>query len=551
MSNQSHRIYRSIISLYLLVGVLLVSFGCASRPSPLLKTDTIIQKRPKVFIIILDALKRKTLMESLDSLPNFTEIIKGKDRSYPYIYFENVLVSIPSSSAPSNTTLLTGVYPCRHGVPSTMWFNRKEKKLVTLTSFFQRRIVNILEKTKTDTIFDYARRSGKTMMGVATQAAKGLDSRDWIQQSVHLWGQAFMLNLIKDWNPIPDGAYLDRGTTRGLLSGYMYSFIDGLEGVLRADGDIPDLVVVHYVGLDIFTHYPRRFMIKENWTIDQIQKWYLREVLDPELGKIKAFLIKNNILENTLFFFVADHGQTKIIKHLDEERLTETLSEKFKVMDHPYSVKDANIVIMPGASTKVMYIRNGMNADWMSPPRLLEDVKPVVDVVIDVEDMKTSLNTLLVAQYPGKRNDDIKTSDTFWFFNLSGYRESNRSDNAFINALGSLSGLDELVGRELKAAYMYRRDFHGNTIPDIILINKPGFYFAPDKGKYAHHGGIYHNDAYVSFVISGPGVHLFSDHPHRITHHIDTVDLLPMAAYLSDIKVDKRVDGKNWLLKVQ
>jgi len=551
MSNQSHRIYRSIISLYLLVGILFLSFGCASCPSPVLKKDTIKQKRPKVFIIILDALKRKTLMESLDSLPHFTEIIKGKDRSYPYIYFENVLVSIPSSSAPSNTTLLTGVYPCRHGVPSTMWFNRKEKKLVTLTSFFQRRIINILEKTKTDTIFDYARRSGKTMMGVATQVAKGLDSRDWIQQSVHLWGQAFMLNLIKDGNPIPDGAHLDRGTTKGLLSGYMYSFIDGLEGVLRADGDIPDLVVVHYVGLDIFTHYPRRFMVKEDWTIDQVQRWYLREVLDPELGKIKAFLKKNNILENTLFFLVADHGQTRIIKHLDEERLAKTLSEKFKVMDRPYSVKDASIVIMPGASTKVMYIRNGMNADWMSPPRLLEDVKPIVDVLIDIEDVKTSLNTLLVTQYPGERNEDTKTSDTFWFFNLSLYRQSSRSDNAFINALEPLSELDELVGKELKAAYMYRRDFHGNNTPDIILINKPGYYFAPDKGKYAHHGGIYHNDVYVSFVISGPGVHLFSDHPHKITHQIDTVDLLPMAAYLSDIKVDKRVDGKNRLLKVQ
>ena len=192
-----------------------------------------------------------------------------------------------------------------------------------------------------------------------------------------------------------------------------------------------------------------------------------------------------------------------------------------------------------------------MNADWTSPPRLLEDVKPIVDVLIDVEDMKTSLNTLLVAQYPGGRNEDTKTSDTFSFFNLSLYRQSNRNDNAFINALEPLSGLDELVGKELKAAYMYRRDFHGNNTPDIILINKPGSYFAPDKDKYAHHGGIYQDDVYVSFVISGPGVHLFSDHPHRITHQIDTVDLLPIAAYLSDIKVDKRVDGKNWLLKVQ
>ena len=545
---------RNLILACLLVGVLFSLTGCVNFPHHQPEKGPNIPQEPKLFIIILDALKHKTLMESLDSLPNFNGVIKGNKLAYPYIYFENVLAFIPSSSKPSNTTLLTGVYPCRHGVPSTLWFDRKEEKVITLKSITQRRIVNILEKTDTDTIFDYARRSGKSAMAVATQVTKGINRRDWIKQSVHLWGQAFWVNLFQDGNSIPDGAHLDRGTTKGLLSGHIYTLTDGLEGKLRTTGSIPDLTVVHYIGMDIFTHYPRRFMVKENWTVDEIQRWYLKEVLDPELGKTVAFLKENRLFENTVFFFVADHGQTRIIKHIDEKNFEQRLAKKLKVRGRPYSIREADIVIMPGASTKVMYVKNRMGADWMSPPRLLEDVKPVIDALIDDKDVEEHLNVLLMAQYPGERDKDLKRpgeSDVFWFFNPNGYRQSDRKDDDFLNALEPLSKLDEFVGKELKAAYMYRRDFDRKNTPDIILINKPGYHFTPDRGKYAHHGGIYADDAYVSFVVSGPGIHHFSDQPRTITRQIDTLDLVPMAAHLAGIKIDKPIDGKDRLVELK
>lgn len=509
-------------------------------------------RQPKLIIVIMDALKRKTLMESIDALPNLKAIVKGDSGTYPYIYFENVLGSIPSSSKPSNTTLLTGVYPYRHGVPSTIWFDREAKKVVTLNSLSQRRTVNILEKTKTDTIFDYGRRSEKTMMAVGTQVAKGVDSRDWIKQSVHLWGQAFCINVLLNLNPIPDGAHLDRGTTKGLFKGYWYSLADGLEGKLKTEGSIPDLVVVHYVGMDIFSHYPRQFMVKNNWSVDKIQKWYLKEVLDPEMGKITGLLKKYGIFENTVFFFVTDHGQTRVIRHIVEQDLTKRLAASFKVMGRRYSAKEAEVAIMPGASTKAIYIKNRINADWMAPPRLIEDVKPMVDALIKVEGIMDYLNTLLIAQYPGERADGpqrSEESDAFWFFNVNSYIQSSGKAEDFLMALKPLSELDQLVGEALRAAYLYRRNYQRESIPDIILVNKPGYYFVPDKGKYTHHGSIYPDDAYVSFVISGPAIQLFSDRCRTITRRIDTVDLVPMAAHLAGIKIDKNIDGKNRLLE--
>lgn len=530
---------------------LLMVTGCVNLPHKPPARGVHGPTYPKVFVIILDALKRGTLMESLDHLPSFKGIIEGKDVDYPYIYFENVLCSIPSSSMPSNATLLTGVYPLRHGIPSTVWFDREKRKIVTLTSFFQRRVIDFLKQTETDTIFDYARRSGRTTMAVATQVAKGVESSNWIKQSVHLWGQAFCLNLFRDGNPIPDGAHLDSGTTDGLIDGHLYSFTDGLKGMLRAKGDIPDITVVHYVGLDIFTHYPRRFMVKERWTVDQIQRWYLKEVLDPEIGKIQSFLEKNRLFKNTVFFFAADHGQTKITKHIDERRFVEGFPKNFKIMGRRCSVKKADVVVMPGAGTKAIYVKNRLRTDWMAPPRLLEDVKPVVDASINIDDMEKHINTLLVGRYPGERDATREESDEFWYFDLRTYLHSNRRQNDFVAALKSLSSLDWLIGKELKASYMYNLDFDRKNKPDIVLINKPGHYFTPDEGKYAHHGSIYPDDAFVSFVVSGPGVHLFSTNPRTVTQQIDTVDMVPMAAYLADIRIDKPVAGKNRLVEAR
>ena len=544
-------IQENLVFILILFLALSLVYGCASPPNEPKGNIANTRQKPKLFVIILDALRRNNLMESLNSLPNFKMTIKGESESYPYIYFPNVLVSIPSSSKPVNTTLLTGVYPRRHGVPSTMWFDRREEKVVTLTTFSQSRIIEFLKKTETDTIFEYAHRSGKSTMAVGTQVTKGVDDRDWIKQSIHLWSQAFFANLFGDGKTIPDGAHLDRGTTGGLLGGYLYSLTDGLKGQLKSKGDIPDLVVLHYVGLDIFTHYPRKFMEKENWGIDQIQRWYLKEVLDPELGKLITFLKENNLFKNTIFLFAADHGQTRIIKHINEKDFEKSLAKKCRLSGHPYSAEKADVIVMPGASTKALYIRRRTGTGWMRPPRLFEDIKPVVDSIIDLEVMKEYLNTLLVAQYPGERHEGREESDAFWFFDLNGYRLSGRKADDFLEALEPLSKLDELVGKELRAAHMYRLDYARENVPDIILINRPGVYFTPDEGKYAHHGGIYAGDAYVSFAISGPGIHLFSSRPQIVTRQISAVDMVPMAAHLGGFVIDRPIDGQNHLSEVK
>jgi predicted AlkP superfamily pyrophosphatase or phosphodiesterase len=544
------------VRVFFLLAVFTAAMGCSHLAKPPAAGGPNSDRSTKLFVIVLDALRRNLLMDSLDALPNFSALIKGVQNDNSYIGFENVLVSVPSSSKPSNTTLLTGVYPDRHGVPATIWFDRKDEKIKTLTSLSQRGVVEILKQTQTDTLFDYARRSKKTTMAVASLVAKGVDRWDWIQQSVHIWGQAYCLNLFQDANPIPDGAHLDRRTTKGLMKGYLYSLSDGLEGKLRRGGKIPDLTVVHFVGLDIFTHYPRRFMLKGHWSIDAIQKWYLQEVLDPELGKIIDFLKQQHVFDNTIFFFISDHGQSKIKHHIDENAFVKGLKNHFKIKGHPYALDQAEVLIMPGASSKTLYLRNRQQAGWMAPPRLIEDVKPVVDALIDIPEMEANLNAVLIARYPGEREDaGVKWDpsgalDPFWFFNPGRYHRSSRSQADFLAALEPLSRLDDWVGRDLKAAYMYGRDFTRRNRPDIILINRPGAYFTPDQGKYAHHGSVYEQDALVSFVICGPALDRFCQLRRTLSTSIDSVDFVPMAAHLAGISIDKPIDGKDRLMEL-
>lgn len=525
--------------------------GCSSPHRSVYEQERAPSGRTKVFVIILDALKRKTLMESLESLPNFRAAIRGENEALPYVYYENVLVSIPSSSKPSNATLLTGVYPHKHGIYSTMWFDRKEEKTVTLSPYFQRRIIKILRRTDTDTLFDYARRSEKSVLAVATQIAKGVDDRDWIRQGLHLWSQAFCSNLFKHGMMIPDGAFLDRGTTRGLLGGHGYSRRDGLEGRWRTSGDLPDLTVVHYVGLDILTHYPYPFMVEGEWSIDRIQKWYLKEVLDPELGKIVAYLKKRGLYSHTIFFFTADHGQTRIREHVDEKAFSRRFFGRLRAAGDTGWLEGQNPVIMPGAGTKAIYVKNRLRSDWMSPPRLIEDIKPLVDAIAEDQVLREPLEGLLVAQYPEERREGLEETDAFRFLDIGAYRKAGQGNAAFLKSLDPLSILDVRVGPHLRAPFMFRRNYTRQSVPDLLLINRPGCSFTPDRGKYAHHGSIHEDDAFVSFVVSGPGIERFSDRPKKIRRRIDTVDLVPMAAYLANIAIDRPLDGRNRLLGVE
>jgi hypothetical protein len=68
---------------------------------------------------------------------------------------------------------------------------------------------------------------------------------------------------------------------------------------------LPDLQVVYFPGVDLFTH------IADDPIVDQ--RRYLREVIDPAVGRILAAYDELGALDDTYVLFVSDHGHTPVL----------------------------------------------------------------------------------------------------------------------------------------------------------------------------------------------------------------------------------------------
>jgi hypothetical protein len=96
---------------------------------------------------------------------------------------------------------------------------------------------------------------------------------------------------------------------------------------------------------------------------------------------------------------------------------------------------------MLGACTKEIYLKNRQSGKWMDPPRLLADVKPALDLILANPDVQTSLNALVIRQYPGERNEGVLENEQWWLFDWRGYQVSSGDDLAFRQALRPLGEL--------------------------------------------------------------------------------------------------------------
>jgi hypothetical protein len=60
---------------------------------------------PKIVILELHGMKRGTLDENLEGLPNFQEMLKGSKNDQPYVYLPRVFTTIPAASQPAVTSM--------------------------------------------------------------------------------------------------------------------------------------------------------------------------------------------------------------------------------------------------------------------------------------------------------------------------------------------------------------------------------------------------------------------------------------------------------------
>ena len=498
---------------------------------------------PKIVIIEFHGLNRNIIQNNLASLPHFRELIQGDDGQQNHIHLSRVFTTIPAASVPACTSMYTGLFPQNTGVVSTIWFDRRSTKVRTMISYGQQRINRILTRNNVKTLFDYVGTAGKTSLSTMLMIDKGAN---WsIKTGLFFWGNASAVAAIKNRKWFPDPWYMDHKTISGVLTGHLFAYPRSLSGLLKEKNIIPDVTVIQLLGTDIMSHFPGASLSDRNASMDEIQSRYAQEVLDPQVGRLIRFFKANAMYENMIFFLVSQQGSIKIEKHIPDAVVEACLKPGFNLPGPSRNHQHSEAVVMPGACTKEIYLKNRHTGNWLDPPRLLTDVKPAIDLLMDDDTLQESVNALVIRQYPGERDEGIVENDAWWGFDWQAYQNGPRSDSTFLKALLPLkTGFRDFELKDYISEGLTRQ-YTRETAPDIKLINKKGVYFEVDFTKYGHHGSYYPEDTVLSFWIAGPGLNAIIPQSQTIASATSTLDLIPMVAYLLGIQQPVGLDGRN------
>ena len=506
----------------------------------------IVFASPKIVIIEFHGLKQGIIYKNLEQLPNLKTLIYGSDGQQPFIYYPNVLTTISAASVPTIAAMYTGVYPQRTGVVSTIWFDRTTHKVQTMISYSQQRINKLLRFKNIKTLFEYASEAGKSSMTTMLMVNNGSDWK--INSGVFFWGNASALGFLKNGYFFPDKAYTDPKTVSAFLNGHVCSYHKSLAGIYHHYQTLPDIMLVQLLGTDLYSHYPDSFFVETDAEIDQIQLYYARTVLDPQINRVIRFLKSIGQYDQTVFILLSQQGALKIRKHIPDHILDDILSPVYDLPSTMTSNQQAEAVIMLGACTKEVYLKNRETKNWMDPPRLLEDVQPAVDLILNNKSVRESLNALVIRQYPGERYNGINEDEQWWTMEWQPYIEGRRDAASFLRSLRPLKNM--ALRFELKEFVVtgLNRQYTRETAPDIKLINKKGHYFERDMSKYGHHGSFYPEDLKVFFWLAGPGMGKLYKGQHIQAAMQSTLDLVPMVCHLLDIPIPDGLDGTDPLV---
>jgi hypothetical protein len=497
----------------------------------------------KLIVLEFHGLKEGIIGANLDVLPNFRELICGQDDTQAYVHIPRVLTTLPAASQPAVTSMYTGLYPGRTGVVSSIWFDRRSASTRTLVSYSQQRINRILEENRVKSVFERFADAGKRSMTSMLMLTNGVD---WSSRSgAFFWGNASVMGRMCNGRWIPNARYVDQKTMQGFLTGHVTASRKSLRGVCERQGIIPDLMVVQLLGTDLHSHYPLVNPEAFDLTINGIQRYYAQTVLDPLVGDLLRTLKSLGWYDRAVILLVSEQGFSLIEKQIPNRIVDDSLNGSFKLPGFLRSAEDADAVIMPGAGTKEVYLKNRQSGNWMDPPRLLADVKPALDRLVAHPGVRDATETILVCQYPGERSEGIEETDRWWVLDAGSYWKSEQTDAAFLRNLRPLSALRAHFELADYLATGARQQYSRATIPDIKLVTRKGCYFEGDFDKYAHHGSFYPDDCLVSFWVAGPGLGRVLPGRHVIQETASTLDLVPILTHLVRIPAPEGIDGRN------
>ncbi|NLG25169.1 MAG: alkaline phosphatase family protein [Clostridiales bacterium] len=248
-----------------------------------------------VIVVSEDALVYEDL-ETLKTLPNFSRIWDRTAR------VNRVRSVYPTITYPCHTTMMTGVYPDRHGV-----VNNEQPRLCEVSSPW----IHFRESVKAPTVFDCAKAAGLTTAGAFWPVTGGDQSIDYLV--AEYWPQSadesgydcfvrsgssaeVMKKVVAPNLPFVEG--------RHRRHPYCDQFVNACAcAIVRAFK--PNLLMVHPANVDAYRHHSGLFSPLVTHGLHQIDLW---------LGDLIAATRDAGIYDETDFVITSDHGQLNIVR---------------------------------------------------------------------------------------------------------------------------------------------------------------------------------------------------------------------------------------------
>jgi hypothetical protein len=343
---------------------------------------------PHVLVLALDGVGHDELLHVLRSgaAPRLGAALGiGADGSMAHGWaVPDVLSILPSTTVAAWTSVFTGEPPARSGVPGNEWFARETRRFHAPAPVSVEGLTHLLE-TYTDDAVGGAiavptlyERAGVRSFVALSQVHRGADLL--VLPDLRLAGELAeaLVAGVASGEAVEREAYgrLDAGTTDRLLDVF-------------AEHGIPDLQVVYFPGIDLYTH------VAEDAIPDQHR--YLAEVLDDAAGAILDAYRAAGVLDRTFVVIVSDHGHTPVLDDdahalaTDDERDPPGLLERTGFRVRPFRLElddddeDYQAVLAYQGAMAYVYLADrshcpaaGDRCDWNRPPRLQEDVLAVV-----------------------------------------------------------------------------------------------------------------------------------------------------------------------------
>ena len=446
----------------------------------------------RLIVVDIDGLRRDVFRRALAAgdLPNVERIVGGRDaRTACHV---DALSTAPSITFASQASIFTGRHPGAHGIAGNESFDRLGRISGGRPRHFGFDVGYTLAVDDAVRVFTDGLASqlldGETPTLYELAAARGLTSA----VAYHMYARGAGVWLSPN---VVDIARFTKGKgALGLEAGkYDRGMLDRLIVYLDGGG-CPDVLTVYFMGLDHHSHVHG----------PASQPAYLRDVIDPQLGRLLDALDARGMLAGALFVLVSDHGQIEVVP---DDRHSIRLGFPFdRELGHVFEALGLDVHDVPGedpACDAVMGLNGGLAhvylqhraARWADPPRFAEDVIPVAEAFRQMDET-------------GKYEDELQGSLELILVRDAGRDGWEGAYRVYVGE-GRTEPLPGYLAAHPELGYADAANriqlASGPNTGDLILVanGREGYYFgAPTTGV---HGGLYPEESEVVLTFAYPG----------------------------------------------